>query len=1621
MPRYPIGTPQPGDLDTPELLIQRELTDIDRKRGLHPPPDKALDTWLIPEAFWRQIQANEIRNVGQRLGIREQGQTLAHNVRVQSAGEAFLAPFYRKQPRVVEQTVAAIYEQERQRLDERVTRAIRTIELLEAEQPGFAQRAFETGGNTFRPSFVETLAERGPEMLRDIQVQGITQELPPGAAGLLTDVRGRRELEERTRQFNYQHGASWLNDLGSMFGKAFDGRRFVTSFGAQLNATLETGGGVWGDRDERATYWYRELNGAYEELPMPMQRFIDELNPGNIGIALAGGPLARMLAASGVRGAGVLANAIRPFSAGPTGPLREVAASAGARIGYEYTDGAPLPIRLAAGLLGIYAGAQPGAILSPVVRAARQGVREAVAAPGSAIATRAIRAATGPVESFQPRGSLLDTRPPLIRGAADDLFPPVLPVTRSQQLPDRAVLRAAAGRGAIEPLPAGETRPWYQVQDPRVRAAQLEAQLEIRGGAAINEPAWARRVPRGAWEHIVNAIQDVPTAGSRIARFLNRSTDFLHIRQAYFAEGAAQAEVLTRTRPSLLNFFDRIESLMGGVDSPFRVRYIGPDQRQLAFVTPDGHTVAGRTVQAADHPLHGTVIDGMENPEYYDLIPEQRAVLEAFSRRNTEVSRWLDRDFGVASNIFEGTQELGGRRAWLHVPSVDRSNRFAATDFSTRAAAIQGRLEERGYNSISARLESVLEGGFKPETNVRVLFTALDEAKAFAAGRNTFRWGVGGSLEHVPGTQLVEKLGIVVGDQRLNMYLPDEEVKAVARLLDDSRNWFFDLLDNWRMLRLNGDTSPMTIQGSLGAFVSPYDTAGSIADTVRRGELLKIGSAKLLMDNVAADPEGWLAFARHTGMPITRGTPDEFAVPDLLRRVPVLGGALGRLNQVNEGMFTIVMRGMKRDFDEFSALLVREGADLEAARAAAGDQVTKIVPLFNPRRAGLSRGRARVERAAVTSISFIRQPASFMREATTGYLKLGLHAVPDGVSLPLARWATLTPQERLAAQMFAKGAGTVMAMSIASQLLYARDRNLTLEEAIGRALDVDGPDFARVFITPEISIPIGGPYRALFKALWPKGPASMGDGLWSFGRGRFSPGVGTAADLASGEDYFGESVRSGNFWSQLADSIIYAAEQVPPIALTTPFEARRRGLSPEQARIEAVGGFFGQSPSVESPFQQIERTRRGGAIDLLRGGEEAMAALGMTPAQQVALDGARTLDDMRDRIGTNAANFYAEASSGDFEGSFDRYVEDLRRRAERGDRVAEALLVSVETQERLAALALDDQSSRPVVLPNGEIDRGAYRERRAGIIHEQIGRSEAYRDVFEGFRSSSNEIDQLTAQWFDLFEKATVVVDGKPLEVDFQRFNEMEEQFFAALDPQTAALVEANIGVAPRGANEIEVELRQVRRDLDAAGFWDVDDQVWLAQRTNAVTVMQSRGLFRDDQRSAAEIAATFDTRQEFHQFVTGFVTSELRTNGWQNAPALARAKKYVDSLDVFRALGERVTEARQQWAAERLSSTDQADRDLVRRAMEWEYLDIYQLDDPSIFDAPADNPSEGEDAEPPPESRALTETERMAALFEAGSSYGQIAIKFNMERGAVISRLRRHFGGSPLAARESA
>ncbi len=797
----------------------------------------------------------------------------------------------------------------------------------------------------------------------------------------------------------------------------------------------------------------------------------------------------------------------------------------------------------------------------------------------------------------------------------------------------------------------------------------------------------------------------------------------------------------------------------------------------------------------------------------------------------------------------------------------------------------------------------------------------------------------------------------------LGRFFPRDHAEAITRITastDTSASRAQSLIDLWRQTRLNADGSPLTIQGSLSFFADPFGSGQMLIGAVRRGEFDELFSEEGMIKAILDDPAGWMDFSAHTNIPVTAGTAPEFSTGLLSRmRIPGVGPTLG---QVNDSMFRAVLQNMKRQFDDISGDLVRAGADPEEAKQTAAFVVQRIVPMTNVRRAGIAPRRAATERALATSVSFIRQPLSFMGTAMRAYAKLGTRALSG---LEVERWGALTSEERVAAKSFAIMNGSIAAISVASAVRSAASRELTMEEALERAIDPRSGDFYRLFIPgTDLSVPLGGPYRAMIRAMAPTRDLPVPfAGVTSTLLNRLTPALGTGLAILQNKDFYDEEIVSGDFPLNVVDMLVFLTEQALPISAASPLEARRRGLTPEEGATNTLSQFFGQNVADISIFERQERERRRGANTLLS--EEVR--VGFTDQQARAASEVSTLAELREAIGTRAANSAAEAANPGFDAASQRYIEDLNRRAERGDPIARSLLVSVDTQQRLTA-AFEEG-----------LNREDYRQRRGTIMAEQRGKQEWAAEELDRLRESDNEIDRDTARYFDLFDRAKRA-DGT---IDFELFNTLEDSLTEELGLDRFSLVEANALTPPRGANVFETELREVRTALNESKYFDIPEGAWAEIQAK----IKGNPKSSEDALALAAHDSFGDAMDAIVAELEPQAKAKLLEQGWSEELAEQLAYSLAENLSgshgLVAAYNETVRVRKAEWAGEPENA------ELAAQAIQWGYLSNSML-------------NIGVTGE------AVTELQRMTDVFLAGDSFGAIAESFDKSPEAVEQAMRR-------------
>jgi hypothetical protein len=253
------------------------------------------------------------------------------------------------------------------------------------------------------------------------------------------------------------------------------------------------------------------------------------------------------------------------------------------------------------------------------------------------------------------------------------------------------------------------------------------------------------------------------------------------------------------------------------------------------------------------------------------------------------------------------------------------------------------------------------------------------------------------------------------------------------------------------------------------------------------------------------------------------------------------------------------------------------------------ETVSQIFPMFNPARLGQSPQRAALLRSLPTSYSFIRQPLVFQATAARALIKLGLGS-------------TLTPVERLAARMALRFAGGLMAASVASAVVDAQLRGKDKTDAMWAVSNPDPTNGRFLTLTlGSVRIPLGGPYRAMFRAIYGTfHPEGYQHGLSQiplvrFARNRINPFLSTQLELARNEDYYGRKILQGNVMEQIGQFVAHEMRGNAPLALQEIVESQRGDVGLAQGASNVIGQFLGvpAAPAIALPTKMGEFERLG--------------------------------------------------------------------------------------------------------------------------------------------------------------------------------------------------------------------------------------------------------------------------------------------------------------------------------------------------------------------------------------------------------------------------------------------
>ena len=161
------------------------------------------------------------------------------------------------------------------------------------------------------------------------------------------------------------------------------------------------------------------------------------------------------------------------------------------------------------------------------------------------------------------------------------------------------------------------------------------------------------------------------------------------------------------------------------------------------------------------------------------------------------------------------------------------------------------------------------------------------------------------------------------------------------------------------------------------------------------------------------------------------------------------------------------------------------------------------------------------------------------------------------------------------------------------------------------------------------------------------------------------------------------------------------------------------------------------------------------------------------------------------------------------------------------------------------------------------------------------------------------------------------------------------------------------------------------------------------------------------------EAAGKFETFGEYRADLVTKLSDAFKQAGMAADVAMRFADRRVSDTLLIAGFDKVMLAEHAQWAL--------ANPDLAQQAIGWGYLS------PSIVNVALSGAVGGAPASlaAPPAAPARTtppsaDLQKAVDLWESGKSYGQIGLALGKSDGAIEQMLRRHYGGSPDAARKN-
>jgi hypothetical protein len=569
-------------------------------------------------------------------------------------------------------------------------------------------------------------------------------------------------------------------------------------------------------------------------------------------------------------------------------------------------------------------------------------------------------------------------------------------------------------------------------------------------------------------------------------------------------------------------------------------------------------------------------VGGMTRVEVLELARPELVAAKKNARKMLDslkgaMERRLQKEGDLAGAIRKNltkTREIDERMA----PLLDRIHVLEQVgDYGPELSHLTGQVYE--LRRQEAALSRLVEGTKKKPGMGAKIITNDKEIQSLRARIDTAQKVVDDLVKAYSNADIT-KDGFVRSDYTFRYHSPEvkNSIEKVKELPGDHN--LLHIADKAKGTALSSDGSPITIQGVTQFYRDPISTTKAWA-------LMMLERGPSLDDVARREPELVSRYVQARARALGQVSDEFDPTHSIIASIPKVGR--GFVHTEN-AMFNAIQRVDYETWKTTRSLLekLNPGVASDILDHEAANAISKTNPSLSSVERGVSPARARLERTAFTSVSFMASPALVLKDAGSAVVKLAMGQRPRG-------------REQVALAHLLTMSTTIMGLSTASAVATADSRNMSPEEALKRVFNPGRKDFMSLYLPGGKRIPLGGPYRSFIKAMAPM-DADMNlrvPQLLSWANGRLAPAVGAGVDIVRNRDFDGDRVRSGNDLSQSLDSAYYLIEQgVFPLGAGGALETIRKGGSPGEVAAEFAGQMMGNPPQAQTPTDKLDSISR---------------------------------------------------------------------------------------------------------------------------------------------------------------------------------------------------------------------------------------------------------------------------------------------------------------------------------------------------------------------------------------------------------------------------------------------